>query len=674
MHHPDRLLEGLNPPQGEAVLQTEGPVLVLAGAGSGKTRVITRRVAYIIGTGRAKPGEIVAVTFTNKAAGEMRERVASLVGPKAATDIVISTFHSFCLRILRTEIERLGYRKDFTISSESETRTRLRRILADLDGIGDTFSPETFIGHIGAMKNTDGPPAAPPKEPNETEEKYAKWLPDIFERYQSALRAANALDFDDLLLLTLKIWRDFPPVLERYRKKFRYVMVDEFQDTNPVQYALLKALAGEHRNLCVVGDDDQSIYGWRGADIRNILEFERDFPGAHIVKLEQNYRSTETILEAANRVISNNANRREKKLWSNLGKGRVIDWLVNGDDEHEAKSAVKWLEMIRERTGANYADFAVLYRSNTQSRPIEIAFRQAGIPYTVYGGQDFFERSEVRDILSYLKALSNPYDEAPILRIINVPRRGIGDVTLHRVHDLCRAESMTFIKGLDAALKRDWLTGEARKGLTEFLALMRDFRRRLKDREGTLRGLVHELIERIDYRGEIGRTSKQPEQMMARWSYVEAVVQAVADYEKNTDKPTLSGFLDNTSLDPSDGQRGKAKRKNEGVSLMTIHSAKGLEFPFVFIMGLEEGLLPHERSVSEGGLDEERRLFYVALTRGQRHVTIFEAISRNKHGKEKMSKTSRFMQEIPTELLRQRPLAVRQTVQEKVTPPPQRPP
>jgi superfamily I DNA/RNA helicase len=657
-------LAGLNPPQKEAVLCTDGPVLVLAGAGSGKTRVITRRVAYIVGTGLAKPGEILAVTFTNKAAGEMRERIASLVGPKAATDIVISTYHSFCLRVLRSEIERLGYRKDFTISSESETRTRLRRILSDIDGVDEGFSPDLFLERIGSMKNTDGEAVPPPEEASETEQKYAKWMPDIFERYQSALRAANALDFDDLLLLTLKIWREFPSVLERYRKRFRYVMVDEFQDTNGVQYALLRALAGEHRNLCVVGDDDQSIYGWRGADIRNILEFERDFHGARIVKLEQNYRSTETILEAANRVIANNTNRREKKLWSDLGKGRSLDWIVCGDDEHEAKSLVKWLEMIRERTGAKYSDFAALYRSNTQSRPIEIALRQAGIPYTVYGGQDFFERSEVRDILSYLKALSNPHDEAPILRIINVPRRGIGDVTLHRIHDLCRAENITFNKGLDAALKHDWLSGEARNGLGEFLGVMREFRRRFRERDGSMKAILFDFVERIDYRGEIGRTSKQPEQMMARWSNVEAVIQAIADYEQNSDKPTLSGFLDQTSLDPSDGRRDK-KRNAEGVSLMTIHSAKGLEFPFVFIMGMEDGTLPHDKSTREGGLEEERRLFYVALTRGQRHVTLFEALSRNKHGREKLSKTSRFMQEIPEELLKKRILAAKEMVQEK---------
>jgi superfamily I DNA/RNA helicase len=667
------LLQGLNPPQREAVCHVDGPVLVLAGAGSGKTRVITRRIAYLIATGHVRPGNILAVTFTNKAAGEMRERVAELVGAAAAKPIVISTFHSFCLRVLREEIERLGYRKDFTISSEGDARTRVRRILSDLNGHHESFSPEFFLERIGQLKNTDGEPAPEAAKDGEAaDEKYRKWLPEVYERYQSALRAANTVDFDDLLLLTLKLWREHPEVLDRYRRQFRHVLVDEFQDTNGVQYALLRALAQEHRNLCAVGDDDQSIYGWRGADIRNILEFERDFREAKVVKLEQNYRSTRRILEAANSVIANNTNRRPKRLWSDLGEGRALDWIVTGDDEHEAKTVVAWLQLIQGKTNARPSDFAVLYRSNTQSRPLEIALRQAGIPYAVYGGQDFFERSEVKDMLAYLRAIQNPYDEAACLRVVNVPRRGVGDVTLHRIHELCRERSMPFLKAMRQALDEGIVTGEARNGLSEFLDLLAEFRKRFHMPGCRLRPTVLELIDRIDYRGELGRTTKTSDQMQARWSNVEAVVNAVGAFEAEHAGATLRDFLDESSLDSGDDRRSKQQRRKDGVSLMTIHSAKGLEFPFVFVVGLEEGVLPHDKSMREGGLEEERRLFYVALTRGQRHVTLFEALSRNRHGREKLCRTSRFMAEIPEALLHRRVLAAREMVEERVAP--KRPP
>ncbi|HOF39956.1 MAG TPA: UvrD-helicase domain-containing protein, partial [Candidatus Hydrogenedentes bacterium] len=431
-------LAGLNPAQREAVTHTEGPVLILAGAGSGKTRVITQRIAHILARGIAQPGEILAVTFTNKAAGEMRERVAALTGAQAARDLVISTFHSFCLRVLRAEITHLGYRKDFTISSEGDARTMVRRLLDNLDGVRETFDPDSFLEQIGWVKNSGlfEVPENQPEGDTDTARKYATWLPAVFEKYQSALRAANTLDFDDLLLLTLRLWREHPRILARYQKRLRYVMVDEYQDTNPLQYELLRLLASAHRNLCVVGDDDQSIYGWRGADIQNILSFEKDYPDARIVTLEQNYRSTQTILSAANAVIANNRARREKRLWSELGAGRPLDWFVTADEEHEAKMIVSWIQHIRDRTRAKYTDFAVLYRSNLQSRPIEIAMRQAKIPYVVVGGQDFFERTEVKDIIAYLRAVVNPRDEAAFLRIANMPRRGIGDATLHQVHAL----------------------------------------------------------------------------------------------------------------------------------------------------------------------------------------------------------------------------------------------
>ncbi|MEA3364805.1 MAG: 3'-5' exonuclease, partial [Candidatus Hydrogenedentes bacterium] len=640
-------------------------------AGAGKTWMLVSRIVRALLQG-AQPHEILAITFTKKAAGEMRERVARLVGARAAKGIVISTFHSFCLRVLRAEIAHLGYRKDFTISSEGDVRTVVRRLLDDMDGVKETFDADSFLEHIGLVKNS-GLYEVPEDrwEPEtETDKKYAKWLPAVFEKYQSALRAANTLDFDDLLLLTLRLWREHPRILARYQKRLRYVMVDEYQDTNHLQYELLRLLTAKNRNFCVVGDDDQSIYGWRGADISNILSFEQNYPDAKIIKLEQNYRSTETILAAANAVIANNRDRREKKLWSNLGKGRPLDWFITGDEEHEAKMVVAWIRHIQEKAKAKYTDFAVLYRSNVQSRPLELALRQAKIPYVVVGGQDFFERTEVKDIIAYLRVLVNPRDEVALLRIVNVPRRGIGDATLHLVHDICRTEGLPFSKGLSEALRRGLIQGRAETGLREVLGLLHRFEERFRQGGTSLSLLVQELVDYIGYRAELVRTSKTDLQLDQKWSNVEAVIEAVVRYEEECETtPTLAGFLDESALNREDDQRLNDKNERTGVTLMTIHSAKGLEFPFVFIAGLEEGTLPHEKSLNNGALEEERRLFYVALTRGKRHVTLFEACSRNRRARERMCTTSRFLKEIPDTLLNRRIRAAREMVEERASPP-----
>jgi len=664
-----RLLEGLNPQQRAAVCHTEGPVLVLAGAGSGKTRVITTRIAYLIAEGLAQPEDILAVTFTNKAADEMRERVADIVGRELASGIVLSTFHSFCVRVLRAEIGHLGYRRNFTISSESDARTLLRRSLEDMDGVRETFDAGTFLERIGTLKNAGIEPGDEPEpeaDEGDTSRKYREWLPVVYERYTSALRAANALDFDDLLLLTLRLWREHTKVLQRYQQQFRYVMVDEYQDTNRVQYELLKALSGEHRNLCVVGDDDQSIYSWRGADIGNVLSLEKDFPELTVIKLEQNYRSTKTILDAANHVIGHNAARRPKNLWSTLGAGRPIDWFVTGDEESEAKEAVSWLQHIQEKTGAHFRHFAVLYRSNIQSRPFEVAFRQAGIPYLVLGGQEFFERAEIKDIVAYLKLVANPHDEAACLRIVNVPRRGIGDVTLHQVHEICRTESCSLAKGLTLLLRQGGLAPNTDIGIRRFLGLIAEFRKRFRERNTPLADLAGELVGRIGYRDELIRTGKSPEQFQARWENVQVLLTAVSDYEANAAEPTLAGFLDESALVSTDDRKSKEQRRQDAVSLMTIHSAKGLEFPFVFIVGVEDGILPHEKSLSDAAIEEERRLFYVALTRAKRHVTLFEALAREKYGKRRLSKTSRFVKEIPENLLQQQIRAAADMVEASV--------
>jgi superfamily I DNA/RNA helicase len=654
----------LNPEQHAAVTHVDGPLVVLAGAGSGKTRVITQRIAHLLREGHAKPGQILALTFTNKAANEMRERVAELIGRNAASRVFLGTFHAFCLRVLRREIERLGYRKNFSVSSESDVRTIMRRVLDDMDGVKDSFSPKLFLERITSIKNSGEPGEAPEESEEkdsdtETEAKYRKWLPAIYEKYQSALRAANTLDFDDLLVLTAELWRKHPEVLARYQNRFRYILVDEYQDTNAVQYRLLRALAGDRGNLFVVGDDDQSIYGWRGADIRNILDFESDFPNAEVVKLEQNYRSTQTILDAANAVIVRNKQRRPKKLWSALGEGRAIDHFVTADSESEANTAVEWLQHILQRTGASFGDFAVLYRSNIQSRPFEIAFRRAGIPYVVRGGQDFFERTEVRDMLAYLRVIANPNDEAAVLRVINMPRRGVGDAALHQIHDLCRNESVSFLKAMRMARDRGLLSSRASQGIGEFLGLTGMYRSQFEEGHRAIPDLIEGLIDASGYRAELRRIAKTPGQWIQRSENLDAVMQAAEQYCEATRKPTLTEFLDQCSLEPPDEPRRSGAQDQRSATLMTVHSAKGLEFPFVFITGVEEGLMPHDKNAVGPGLEEERRLFYVALTRAQRHVTLFEAIERDRHGRPRLTTTSRFVAELPEGSVNVRHRAVR---------------
>lgn len=671
-----KLEQDLNPAQREAVRHTEGPLLVLSGAGSGKTRVVTRRIAHIIAKRIAKPSQILAVTFTNKAAGEMRARVAGLVGKKRAADVVLSTYHSFCLQVLRQYIEHLGYRKNFTISGEGDTRTIIRRVLDDLDGVNETFSPGMFREEISMLKgneNKNATPEAPNEAKDVTQEKYRTWLPEVFDRYQSALRAANSLDFDDLLTFTLKLWDEHPKILDRYQKQFKYIMVDEYQDTNHVQYQLIQRLVAKHSNLCVVGDDDQSIYGWRGADVKNILTFEKDFPKAKIVNLSQNYRSSKNIIDSANAVIANNKTRRPKKMTPELPEGRPIDWLITGDEEHEAKMVASWIEHIQSKTGATCSDFAVLYRSNLQSRPLEIALRHAGKPYVVVGGQAFFERAEVRDVLAYLKLLTNPRDEASFLRIVNVPRRGIGDVTLHAIHDICRENNLSLGKGMAEALKSDRLPTKAAQGVRSFLGLIGDFRKTFRAREASLSELVRALIDSVGYRAELERTSRTPEIATMRWENVEAVLRAVEAYETSVPAPTLRGFLDETTLVPDPDPDDSGEERPNAVTLMTAHSAKGLEFPFVFIVGVEEGLFPHDKSMNGPALEEERRLFYVALTRAQRHVTLFEALARTRHGREKLTTTSRFVKEVPDNLLKRRIHAARDMVEARMEKPKKKP-
>lgn len=661
-----RLTESLNPEQRAAATHGAGPLLIVAGAGSGKTRVITTRIARLIATKEAKAEHILAVTFTNKAAREMRERVAQLTTPKAAEAVTISTFHSFCLQILRKDIEHLGYRRNFSIATEGDKRAMVRRVLDDMDGVKETFKPETILEAITSAKNSGGLESR--AKDDVVRQKYDKYLPSFYEAYQSALRASNALDFDDFIGLTLSLWKEHPEALARARDQYRFVMVDEFQDTNRAQYELIHTLATPRNNLCVVGDDDQSIYAWRGAEPGIMRDLERDFAGLKVVKLEQNYRSTPNILNAANAVIARNTGRREKKLWSAAPAGRPIDLIITGDDEHEAKTALEWLKLIRSKSGAQFRDFAILYRSNTQSRPIEMALRQGEVPYQVVGGQDFYERAEIKDIVSYLKLLANPRDEASFLRIVNMPRRGIGDATLEKIHTKCLEHRMPFGKAMAAVLNDASVPKETERGLRALLNCLAHHRKRLRERSGTVSEIVTDLIDTIGYRAELLRTSKTTGQFETRWNNIEAILGAIVAYEAEDFAPTLTGFLDKAALVRDEPRSTTDDGKRNEVTLMTMHSAKGLEFPFVFIMGLEDGQLPHQKSVDYGDIEEERRLFYVGITRAQRHLTLFQALSRARGDKERMTQPSRFLTEIPPELINQRTAAAPEMVQERVDP------
>lgn len=666
----EQLTKTLNPEQRAAAIHVKGPLLIVAGAGSGKTRVITTRIAHLIAAKAAMPEQILAVTFTNKAAREMRDRVAQLTSPSAAKAVTVSTFHSFCLNVLRRDIDRIGYRKNFSIATEGDKRAMVRRMLDDMDGVRDRFKPDTILEAITTIKN--GGATAEELEPNvkdaEARIKYTKFMPAFYTEYQSALRAANALDFDDFVDLTLALWRECPEALQAARDRYRFIMVDEFQDTNRAQYKLVRTLADPENNLCVVGDDDQSIYAWRGADPAIMQSLDRALPGMKIVKLEQNYRSTPNILNAANAVIANNTHRRDKKLWSEGDAGRPIDFIITGDDEHEAQVVLECIKSIRSKTDASWNDFAILYRSNTQSRPIEIALRQGQAPYTVVGGQEFYDRAEVRDIVAYLKLLANPRDEASFLRIANMPRRGVGHATLEKIHAKCLSDKMPFGKAMAAVLDDPSVSKDSAAGIRSLLGCLAHFRKKLRSGEAGLTATVTGLVDAISYREELLRTSKTPGQFESRWANIEAIYGAIRRYEVDEFAPTLTGFLDQASLIRDEPRDLDKVDELDRVTLMTLHSAKGLEFPFVFIMGLEDGLLPHQKSIDLGDIEEERRLFYVGITRAQRHLTLFQALSRARGDKERMTAPSRFLKEIPEHLLRQRTAATREMVQDRVAP------
>ncbi|MDP9389659.1 MAG: DNA helicase PcrA [Actinomycetota bacterium] len=627
------LLSGLNPVQREAVLHDKGPLLVVAGAGSGKTRVLTHRIAHLIAERGVSPFAILAITFTNKAADEMKRRVADLVGP-VAHRMWVSTFHSACVRILRRDASRLGYRSSFTIYDEADAVRLTGYVLRDLDIDAKKFPPRSVHAAISAAKNElVGPDAYAAR----ARTVYERRMATVYREYQQRLRAASAMDFDDLLTVTVELLRADPEVLAHYQQRFSQVLVDEYQDTNRAQNELVLLLGRGHRNVCVVGDSDQSVYRFRGADIRNILEFEEAFPDATTIVLEQNYRSTQTILDAANAVIANNAMRKPKALWTEQVGGEVIT-RYHAEDEHDEASWVAGeMERLHDRGDVRWSDVAIFYRTNAQSRVLEEQLVRRNIPYKVVGGTRFYDRREVKDLLAYLKVVANPSDEVSLKRIVNVPRRGVGDTTVARLDALAVASGTGFGDALED-VERAGVTGRALGGLVDLRGLLRDLR--AEAATAPPEKLLREVLDRTGYAAEL--EAEGSVEAAGRLENVAELLGVAAEHE------SLDEFLEAVSLvsdaDEIDGDDSRAL-------LMTLHTAKGLEFPAVFVVGLEEGVFPHLRSLGEPAeLEEERRLCYVGITRARRRLYLSHAWCRTLWGSTQYNPPSRFLSEIPEEL------------------------
>ncbi|HVM69474.1 MAG TPA: UvrD-helicase domain-containing protein [Gaiellaceae bacterium] len=631
---PERYLASLNPAQREAVLHTEGPLLVIAGAGSGKTRVLTHRVAHLITAVGVKPNEILAITFTNKAAGEMKERLTGMLGPVARA-IWILTFHAACGRMLRSEAERLGYRSNFTIYDSQDQQRLVKQCLDELEKDPKRFVPRGIHAQISNAKNQL---VTPKRYAEQVASFYDQTVAEVYELYQRRLAASNAVDFDDMLMLTVQILESFPDARKKWQNAFRYVLVDEYQDTNHAQYRLLQLLAEQHHNVCAVGDPDQSIYAFRGADIRNILEFERDFPETRTIALEQNYRSTNAILEAANAVIAHNSERKEKRLWSELGEGDPVR-VIEVEDEHaEARYVAAQIAALVDE-GFSGDEIAVFYRMNAQSRVLEQTLRLSQIGYQVIGGPRFYERAEVKDAIAYLQVLDNPADAVSLLRIANKPKRGIGDTTLARLVTYADAHGLTLYDALGHP-EEAGLGTAAVKSVTGLKNLLDSLRSAAQELE------VPELLQAVyDRTGMIeAYEAERTIEARGRIENLEAFVDGAREYEQTVEEPTLSGFLQEISLySDQDALTGGESR----VTLMTIHNAKGLEFRAVFLVGVEEEIFPSSRSIEEQGIEEERRLFYVGLTRAQERLTLTHASSRLLWGRTTANLPSRFLDELP---------------------------
>lgn len=657
------LFAGLNSHQRKAVEAVDGRVLILAGAGSGKTRVLTLRMAHLIRNLSVSPRSILGLTFTNKAASEMRHRLSSLVDISTAKQLTLCTFHSFCMQVLRNEIQHLGYTSQFTLYDEKDIQRLLNAIAREVlehEGM-ELPSLAPTIEVISFAKNRGMVAEEIVGTGSNWHDGFAR---DLYKRLQDSMRAYNAVDFDSLLCLTVELFEKHPAILEKYRDHYRYIMIDEYQDTNPIQYRLAALLSGKYNNLCVVGDDDQSIYGWRGADVQNILGFDR----ATVIKLEQNYRSTNTILKAANAVINNNTKRHGKSLWSTKEDGEAIEVFHAPTEDEEAQAVIYRMDKLRQEKGLSWGDMAILYRSNALSRAFELVLIKhvwkegeewvRGIPYQVFGGTEFYERREIKDLMAYLRVIVNPLDQEALLRIINYPRRGIGDVALDALTAHNRLEKIplwTVLNGVvngdgAYALLRDKISSTALKGLVRFLSVLEAAKNKFT--QPCLCVTLRWLIEEIDYKKAIAEEVKSDQMRAFKWDNVEAFVSAIDDYEKKSIQPaTLHGFV--LSMPLSKDWEGASKNMKENVvTLMTFHSAKGLEFPACFLVGMEDHIIPHEKSLKETGVEEERRLMYVAITRAKMFLTISMARQRKRMGVEAASRPSRFLLEIPPEHLK----------------------
>jgi DNA helicase-2/ATP-dependent DNA helicase PcrA len=631
---PETYLQDLNPAQREAVLTTEGPVLVIAGAGSGKTRVLTRRIAHLLNAHGVKPPEILAITFTNKAAGEMRERLVGLVGPPARASWVM-TFHAACGRILRREAPRLGYRTNFTIYDSADQTRLVKQCLEELDRDPKRFTPRGIHSQISNAKNQL---IGPEEYKSRVASFYDQTVADVYDLYQRRMFTSNAVDFDDMLYLTVDVLERFPEAAERWQKSFRYVLVDEYQDTNHAQYRLLQLLAKPDMNVFAVGDPDQSIYAFRGADIRNVLEFERDFPGAKSIALEQNYRSTNNILEAANRVIEHNRERKPKSLWSELGDGDPVR-VVEVEDEHaEARYVAAEIAMLVEQ-GYNGSEVAVFYRTNAQSRVLEDVLVRQGVAYQVIGGPRFYERAEIKDLVAYLQVIDNPYDAVSLLRIANRPRRGIGDSTLAKLMSFADDAEMSLWEAMDRCEAAGVGTAPA-KAVASFrnvvLSLMSSAQ------ELNVAELIEAVLDRTGYLESL--EAERTIEAQGRIENLQELVALAREWLETAAEPSLSSFLQEVSLySDQDAIRGEGSL----VTLMTLHNAKGLEFRAVYLIGMEEGIFPHSRSIEEQGIEEERRLCYVGMTRAMERLTLLHASSRMLYGGRSYNLPSRFLDELP---------------------------
>lgn len=637
-------LELLNKEQKEAVLSTNGPLLILAGAGSGKTRVLTYRISYLIEECGVNPWNILAITFTNKAAEEMRERVDKLIG-FGSESIWVSTFHSMCVRILRRYIDRIGFDNKFTIYDTEDQKTIMKQVCQRLSLDTKIFKERAILSVISHAKNNYISPMQFQKEAkgNVRQEKFAQ----AYVEYQKELKKNNALDFDDLLVKTVELFQACPEVLESYQNRFRYIMVDEYQDTNAVQFQLIRILAEKHKNLCVVGDDDQSIYKFRGADIGNILDFEKVFPEAKVIKLEQNYRSTQCILDAANGVICNNRGRKEKSLWTENEKGDGIVFQQFQTAYEEAEYVIGEIRKKVSMHQTEYKDIAILYRTNAQSRIFEEKLLMANIPYKLIGGINFYSRKEIKDLLAYLKTIDNGKDDLAVRRIINVPKRGIGAVSLNKIQDYASMHGISFFEALEAANEIPGL-GKAVLKIQPFVYLIHELRLKLADI--SLENLMDEILEKTGYLKEL--KEEGTDEANVRLENIDEFISKIVTYEKSVEHPELSGFLEEVALV---ADIDSLDENNNRVLLMTLHSAKGLEFPFVYLTGMEDGIFPSYMSIasddSEEEIEEERRLCYVGITRAMKALTLTSARVRMIRGENQYNNISRFIREIPPHLI-----------------------